>query len=289
MILLWVTLLLVHQGRTLVPVITVTLGEPATLTCDLPKEWLGIKSIHWYKQSTGDTLRVITMLRKNTAPKYGPGVLASRLEITYLEKVSNLTILRTTEEDEGMYHCAVLDWTENTWSGTYLSLRGNIKKTINYTIVQRSRTTNTVNVEDTETLECSILSGSQTKTCPGELQVFWFRARSSNSYPEIVFTSGVPQDVCMKKHDRKCVYSFFKNVSISETGTYYCALATCGEILFGDGTTLGVEEPSNSSFITLVTLTICLIISVILHITIQIKAGVELTDLSELRGKDSNM
>ncbi|XP_015234965.1 PREDICTED: uncharacterized protein LOC107087735 isoform X3 [Cyprinodon variegatus] len=185
------------------------------------------------------------MLRKNTAPKYGPGVLASRLEITYLEKVSNLTILRTTEEDEGMYHCAVLDWTENTWSGTYLSLRGNIKKTINYTIVQRSRTANTVNVEETETLECSILSGSQTKTCPGELQVFWFRARSSNSYPEIVFTSGVPQDVCMKKHDRKCVYSFSKNVSISETGTYYCALATCGEILFGDGTTLGVGKKSS--------------------------------------------
>uniref|UniRef100_A0A3Q2DDR7 Ig-like domain-containing protein n=1 Tax=Cyprinodon variegatus TaxID=28743 RepID=A0A3Q2DDR7_CYPVA len=158
------------------------------------------------------------------------------------------------------------------------------------------KTANTVNVEETETLECSILSGSQTKTCPGELQVFWFRARSSNSYPEIVFTSGVPQDVCMKKHDRKCVYSFSKNVSISETGTYYCALATCGEILFGDGTTLGVgkififlpklkcsfktslkkfflfvsflDQSLNSSFITLVTLKICLIISVILHITI---------------------
>ncbi|XP_015234958.1 PREDICTED: uncharacterized protein LOC107087735 isoform X2 [Cyprinodon variegatus] len=227
------------------------------------------------------------MLRKNTAPKYGPGVLASRLEITYLEKVSNLTILRTTEEDEGMYHCAVLDWTENTWSGTYLSLRGNIKKTINYTIVQRSRTANTVNVEETETLECSILSGSQTKTCPGELQVFWFRARSSNSYPEIVFTSGVPQDVCMKKHDRKCVYSFSKNVSISETGTYYCALATCGEILFGDGTTLGVDQSLNSSFITLVTLKICLIISVILHITIACYLSIKKAK-KQIKGKKSS-
>ncbi|XP_015259462.1 PREDICTED: uncharacterized protein LOC107104064 [Cyprinodon variegatus] len=186
-----------------------------------------------------------------------------------------------------MYHCAVLDWTENTWSGTYLSLRGNIKKTINYTIVQRSRTANTVNVEETETLECSILSGSQTKTCPGELQVFWFRARSSNSYPEIVFTSGVPQDVCMKKHDRKCVYSFSKNVSISETGTYYCALATCGEILFGDGTTLGVDQSLNSSFITLVTLKICLIISVILHITIACYLSIKKAK-KQIKGKKSS-
>lgn len=104
--------------------ITVQLGEPVTLTCALENEWFGIKSLHWYKQSAGDTLKVITMLRKNTDPKYGPGVSASRLKTTYYEKITSLTILRTTKEDEGIYHCAILDWTENTWRGTYLSIKG---------------------------------------------------------------------------------------------------------------------------------------------------------------------
>ncbi|KAF3838700.1 hypothetical protein F7725_010468 [Dissostichus mawsoni] len=32
-----------------------------------------------------------------------------------------------------------------------------------------------------------------------------------------------------------------KNVSSSDAGTYYCAVATCGEILFGHGTKLDIE------------------------------------------------
>ncbi|XP_035983542.1 titin-like [Fundulus heteroclitus] len=239
MILLWITLLFIHQGCTLVPVITVQLGEPATLTCNLPHEWSGIKSVHWYKQSAGDTLKVITMLRKNTDPKYGPGVSDSRLKTTYYEKISNLTILRTTKEDEGMYHCAVLDWTENTWRGTYLSILGDKERTMNYTVLQRRRAANTVSLGDTTTLECSILSDSKNNTCPGDLSVFWFRARSHKSHPEIILTDGIPHEDCMKKHDMKCVHSFF-NVSNSEFGTYYCAVAACGEILFGNGTTLEV-------------------------------------------------
>ncbi|XP_027865475.1 titin-like [Xiphophorus couchianus] len=267
MIFLWLALLLVRQGCTLVPVITVQLGEPVTLTCALENEWFGIKSLHWYKQSAGDTLKVITMLRKNTDPKYGPGVSASRLKTTYYEKITSLTILRTTKEDEGIYHCAILDWTENTWRGTYLSIKGNDDKAMNYTIVQRSQPANTARLGDSATLECSVLSHSKNRSCLGGLSVFWFRARSHKSHPEVIFTDGINQDDCTLKHDRKCIYSFFHNVSSSEFGTYYCAIATCGEILFGNGTTFEAEKLSDSAFIILVTVVICLI-SVVLHITI---------------------
>ncbi|MEQ2292839.1 hypothetical protein AMECASPLE_026911 [Ameca splendens] len=167
-----------------------------------------------------------------------------------------------------MYHCAVLDWNENTWRGTYLSIKGNNERTVNYTVVQRSRVANTADLGDSATLECSILSDSNYKTCPGDVSVFWFRARSHKSHPEIIFMDEIPNGDCTAKHDRKCVYSFFRNVSISEFGKYYCAIASCGEILFGNGSTLEVEKSPDSTSITLVTVIICLIISVILHIAI---------------------
>ncbi|XP_078116310.1 uncharacterized protein LOC144524139 [Sander vitreus] len=40
---------------------------------------------------------------------------------------------------------------------------------------------------------------------------------------------------------KKCIYSFFKNVSSSDGGTYYCAGATCGEIFSGNGSKLETE------------------------------------------------
>lgn len=114
---------------------------------------------------------------------------------------------------------------------------GNDDKAMNYTIVQRSRPANTARLGDSATLECSVLSHSKNRSCLGGLSVFWFRARSHKSHPEVIFTDGINQDDCTVKHDRKCIYSFFHNVSSSEFGTYYCAIATCGEILFGNGTT----------------------------------------------------
>lgn len=48
-------------------------------------------------------------LRKNVKPKYATEFDTSRLEVNNNENITNLTILRTIQEDEGMYHCAVMD------------------------------------------------------------------------------------------------------------------------------------------------------------------------------------
>uniref|UniRef100_A0A3Q3BJV6 Ig-like domain-containing protein n=1 Tax=Kryptolebias marmoratus TaxID=37003 RepID=A0A3Q3BJV6_KRYMA len=205
----------IRWGNALVPVITVQLGEPATLTCDLPDVWLGLKSLYWYKQDVGNSLKLITML----------------FNVTCYEKISSLTILGAVKEDEGMYHCAVISWTENTWSGTYLSIKGS---TSIYNVVQQPAATDPDHPGGSVTLQCSILSDSEKKTCPGDLSVFWFRARSKDSHPDIIYTNGNSTDNCEKKSDpqKSCVYHFFKNISSSDAGTYYCAVATCGEIIF---------------------------------------------------------
>ncbi|XP_028446021.1 uncharacterized protein LOC114563366 [Perca flavescens] len=246
MILLWVTLLLLHQGYMLTPVTTVHLGERATFTCIFSNKELSSKKLHWYKQSAGETLKPIVTLWKSTQPQYGPDVSESRLEVHYEKNVSNLTILRTTKEDEGMYHCAVMEWNDNQWSGTYLLVKGNTQRTSNYTVVQQPTVSDPVHPGDSVTLQCSILSDSGNKMCPGDDSVFWFRAGSDKAHPDMIYTDGRRHNECDKRSDtqKSCVYRFSKNVSSSDAGTYYCAVATCGEILFGDGTKLNIEGTS---------------------------------------------
>ncbi|XP_078116308.1 uncharacterized protein LOC144524138 isoform X2 [Sander vitreus] len=98
---------------------------------------------------------------------------------------------------------------------------------------------------DSETLQCSVLSDSKNKTCPEEHSVFWFRAGSDKSHPSLIYAQGNNSDGCEKSPEalssQKCIYSFSKTVSSSDTGTYYCAVATCGEILFGNGIKLDSE------------------------------------------------
>ncbi|XP_051275701.1 immunoglobulin superfamily member 2-like [Dicentrarchus labrax] len=266
MIVFCVTLLLLHQGYTLAPVTTVQLGEPATFTCVLPTKELINEQLYWYKQSAGDDLKLIVMLRKHVTSVYGPEFSTSRLDVKFHKNISKLTILKTIEEDEGMYHCALVDWTENIWSGTYLSLTGNTQRTSNCIVVQWPTVSDPVHPEDSMTLQCSVLSDSDNKTCPGDHSVFWFRAGSDQSHPNIIYTDGNRHDECDKRSDtqKSCVYRFTKNVASSDAGTYYCAVATCGEILFGNGTKVEIELTTTSSeFILLVITIVCLVISMI--------------------------
>uniref|UniRef100_A0A096M2W3 Ig-like domain-containing protein n=1 Tax=Poecilia formosa TaxID=48698 RepID=A0A096M2W3_POEFO len=198
--------------------------------------------VHWYKQSAGHTLILIAMLRKSTStmPTYGPGFSKSRFQITYIDNMSNLIISSTVEQDEGMYHCAYMDWTESTWTGTYLSLKENSQRISSFTVVQEPTLSNPASDTDLETLQCSVLSDSVNATCSGEPSMFWFRAISDTSYPDFIIAEGKIPENCEKTSNsqKKCSYNFTKVVKSSEGAIYYCAVAACGQILFGNGTNL---------------------------------------------------
>ncbi|KAL7395472.1 hypothetical protein ABVT39_017463 [Epinephelus coioides] len=127
-------------------------------------------------------------------------------------------------------------------------------------------------------LQCSVLSDSENKMCPGDHSVFWFRAGSDKSHPDIIYTDGNRRDECDRNSDiqKSCVYRFSKNVSSSDAGTYYCAVATCGQILFGDGTKVEIEGTSTCSqnadaliFLLYVVLAISLTVIAVLVYTIK--------------------
>ncbi|XP_030595944.1 uncharacterized protein LOC115787395 [Archocentrus centrarchus] len=242
MMLLWMTLLFLHQGCKLL-FDCFQKSESATLTCALPDEELGSRKIHWYKQRVGDTLKIIVTLLKATEPQYASPFLEAKFYARNDKHFSKLTILETAREDEGMYHCGITNWADTEWSGTYLLIKGNTQRTSNYIVVQQPVESNPVRPGDTADLQCSVFSDSENETCPGAHNVFWFRA---GSQPNIIYTDGNSTNQCEKSSEtqKKCVYRFSKNIDSSDAGTYYCAVATCGEILFGNGNTLDIHESS---------------------------------------------
>ncbi|XP_038153562.1 uncharacterized protein LOC119791497 isoform X3 [Cyprinodon tularosa] len=269
MLLFWVMLhVLLHQRITdaLVPVVTAQLGKPVTLTCDLNKVFQSMDWLHWYKQTTGDTLKLISVLQKNANPIYGTGFSSINFNSTYDNKMFNLTILRTAKEDKGMYHCVHMNRFESIWNGSYLSLEGNTETTSSYRVVQQPAVLDPSRPADSDTLQCSLLSQPEEKTCSGEPRVFWLRAKLDKSVPDIIFTDGKTPENCEKPSnaEKRCSYNFSKKVSPSDLGTYYCAVATCGEILLGNGTR--VEIAYSLSEMSLVITMICLAISVLVNI-----------------------
>lgn len=102
---------------------TVEQGQRVTLECFV-KKGFARRQLKWYKQTAGDTLRIITSVRSHVESTFGPGFPSFRFQLNDHSNVTTLTILKTTHEDEGMYHCAVMDWMDIIWSTTYLSIKG---------------------------------------------------------------------------------------------------------------------------------------------------------------------
>lgn len=92
------------------------------------------------------------------------------------------------------------------------------------------------------TLNCTLLKGSSAE----EDNVYWFKKDTVDSHLGIMYSHTNSSSQCAKRSEsrcsaQRCVYSFTKkNVSRSDVGTYYCAVASCSEVLVGKGTRLDV-------------------------------------------------
>ncbi|XP_041724147.2 signal-regulatory protein beta-2 [Coregonus clupeaformis] len=149
----------------------------------------------------------------------------------------------------GMYYCAARDYDAmNFGKGVFLMYGGPDSRNQHLT---QQPVSESVQTGDSVTLNCTI----HTETCAGEHSVYWFRHGSGESRPGIIYTHGDRSDQCEKNPEagsptQNCVYNLPKrNLSLSDAGTYYCAVASCGEILFGKGTKLDVGGPSPADLV----------------------------------------
>ncbi|XP_069053394.1 uncharacterized protein [Lepisosteus oculatus] len=140
----------------------------------------------------------------------------------------HLTISSTQPSDTTTYYCAAIK--KNSPS-------------ISWSVVQQFVSI-PVQPRDNVTFQCTMY----TDICPAQHDIHWFRNVLGESFPKIINTNGSKSDQCEKSSvagipTQSCVYNLTKkNLSHSDSGTYYCAVASCGGILFGNGTLLEITE-----------------------------------------------
>uniref|UniRef100_UPI0037E94ED9 uncharacterized protein n=1 Tax=Semicossyphus pulcher TaxID=241346 RepID=UPI0037E94ED9 len=212
---------------------TVGAGGDVKLTCPRDNSWLKTH-LFWIRLVSGALPEVLggTYPFEYDGVIETPGITAKQEPGTFV-----LIINQTQLSDSGLYFCVKQRTLKMTLlKGTFLTVTG---RAPDITAVIQDVSSDPVRPGDSVTLQCSLLSDSDYKTCPGKHSVFWFRSGSDESHPSVIYTLGNRTDECENSPEarspQKCVYSFSKTVSSSDAGTYYCAVATCGEILFGKG------------------------------------------------------
>ncbi|KAK3535637.1 hypothetical protein QTP70_018429 [Hemibagrus guttatus] len=179
-----------------------------------------------------------------------------KMEMTVGENIS-LTIPHMKKDDEGLYYCGKSFMDDFILSrGTYLTVTDH--SDVKVSVWQRGML-DSVPAGASVTLQCSILSESRA----AELQVLWFRAAPPQSHPQIIYTHHNSSHQCESgSSTHTCVYNFTRNIlNLNDAGTYYCAVALCGKIIFGNGT--AVQLGNNTVNILLYTYFI--VINLYLH------------------------
>ncbi|XP_035266662.1 uncharacterized protein LOC118223784 [Anguilla anguilla] len=229
------------------------LGDNVTLPCFHAQDF--VSSASWFKQPLGKKPRIIaiTMNPESGAIFSNEFKNSTRFSAKTKQGSFNLTVSRVEPSDSATYYCSITRYSGISFGdGATLMVTGS--ESHGRTVVLQQPESESVQPGDSVTLQCSV----HTETCAGEHSVYWFRKGSGESPPGIIYTHGTRSDECQRSSGavsptQSCVYNFPKrNLSPSDAGTYYCAVATCGEILFGNGTKLGIEgEPKTVSFIIL--------------------------------------
>uniref|UniRef100_A0A3P9I3F8 Ig-like domain-containing protein n=1 Tax=Oryzias latipes TaxID=8090 RepID=A0A3P9I3F8_ORYLA len=215
---------------------TVNAGEDVTLSCY--NKSLNFAIFFWIKLVPGKMPEILGKGFSNGAGEKKIG------HFTTKEKEGKF-ILHTAKakpSDSAFYYCLSLDGTDITFiRAVFLEMKGPHS---DFPAVAQS-SVDPVSAGDVVALQCSVLSEFQNDACPEEHRVFWFRKTEGESHPTSIYARRSSDGDCDGGTEtqplQNCVYSFLKNVSSSDAGLYYCAVAACGKVVFGNGTKLDVQ------------------------------------------------
>ncbi|XP_049922990.1 uncharacterized protein LOC126404063 [Epinephelus moara] len=225
--------------------VSANVGDSLTLPCFYDGD--DSTRIFWYKQSLGRKPRLISTLYAFNKNGTFHDEFKNNPRFTLDTDIGryHLKITDLCASDSATYYCAkrVLYTTEFA-AGTTVSVKGS---GLNVPALVHQSASETIQPGGSVTLNCTVHTGS----CDdGEHSVYWFKY-SEESHPGLIYSHGGRNDQCERKPDTQthtCVYNLpMKSLNLSHAGTYYCAVASCGHILFGDGTKLDLEDEEDSS------------------------------------------
>ncbi|MEQ2299878.1 hypothetical protein AMECASPLE_019512 [Ameca splendens] len=245
-----------------IPLTEAGLGQTVTLTCNASGHENGL--FYWYKMNYGYLVQTVA------GGSFGKLILDKHFEksgfqVKNVGNIHSLIIRNVSKEDEATYLCqAGSAYKLKFVYGTNLAVNDFQNKKSAY--VTQNSDIKSVSLGTEVTLQCSLLSKKKEKQsmdqCAEEHKVFWFRAKSESNLGFVY----ADEKRCGKKPGRRCEYRLSKTINnFLDTGTYYCAVVTCGEILFGEGTKVEIRQEFSMYAIVLCGLLAC---SVLANITL---------------------
>ncbi|XP_033992324.1 uncharacterized protein LOC117487773 [Trematomus bernacchii] len=220
--------------------ISAIVGVNVTLPCY--KEDDDTNRLYWFKQTLGQKPRLISSVTPYDARPTFYDEFNNKLRFTldHGKSTNHLTILNVHISDSAIYYCAFTNrYVVNFAEGTTISVKGS---GLNPPPSVHQSASEIIQPGDSVTLNCTVHTGS----CDGEHSVYWFK--NSEDSPGLLYTRGGSQ--CERKPNTQthtCVYNLpMESLNLSHAGTYYCAVASCGHILFGNGTKLELEDEVDS-------------------------------------------
>ncbi|XP_049423491.1 uncharacterized protein LOC125883341 isoform X1 [Epinephelus fuscoguttatus] len=253
----------VRQERQFV---SANVGDNVTLQCfydGYESAWL-----YWYKQTLGQKPRLICRgyVYDTRVTFYHEFKNNPRFTLDSENTANHLAIFDLDISDSATYYCAISYAYEFSFgAGATVSVKGS---GLNVPASVHQSASETIRPGGSVTLNCTVHTGS----CDdGEHSVYWFK-NSEESHPGLIYSHGGRNDQCERKPDTQthtCVYNLpMKSLNLSHAGTYYCAVASCGHILFGNGTKLDFEDQAHLVYFLSGTSTFTTILSVLLAVSV---------------------
>uniref|UniRef100_A0A671Y1Y9 Uncharacterized LOC115589433 n=1 Tax=Sparus aurata TaxID=8175 RepID=A0A671Y1Y9_SPAAU len=214
--------------------LSVKIGDNLTLPCFYNAD--AAARFYWYKQTLGQKPQLISTLYKfdKNGTFHGEFKNNPRFTLDIGDGKNHLRISDLHISDSATYYCV-------SCSSIALEITVSITVSVTGSALVIQSASKIVQPGGSVTLNCTVLTG----TCDGEHCVYWFK-HSQEAHPGLIYTHGGRNDQCERKDNTQthtCVYNLpMKSLNLSHAGTYYCAVASCGHILFGSGTKLFFES-----------------------------------------------
>uniref|UniRef100_A0A3Q3L7L6 Ig-like domain-containing protein n=1 Tax=Mastacembelus armatus TaxID=205130 RepID=A0A3Q3L7L6_9TELE len=185
------------------------------------------KYLGWYKQVAGEQPQIISSFYKHFIQSnifHKQFKDNKRFSVHAGEGFYHLNISNVQHSDSAMYYCGQTHVAVTEFdNGTFLVLK----------------VTESVQPGGSVSLNCTVHTGISDT----EHSVYWLK---KDSHLGIMYVHTHRGSRCVDSSEsgspvQSCMYSLSKeNVKLSDAGTYYCAMASCGQILISTGTRLDV-------------------------------------------------